>query len=696
MKKNSTTPVFSRNCFTDKEMKKYLSRSTYKKIKTLQKKGFSLDTPSTKELAQAIKKWAQENNVTHFAHWFQPLRDNIAEKHDCFLNLENGEIIETFTEKALIKSETDASSFSTGGKRATSKSMGYLIWDCTSPIFFKKNPDGYNVLYIPTAFCSYDDQALDYKTPLLRATQSLNENTLGVLKLLGDKKTKKIIVNVGYEQEYFLVPLNLYNERLDLRLTGRTLFGTAPTKSQAQHNHYFSLLNNKITAFIKDLTQELWQIGIAAKIKHNEVAPAQHEVVSIYTNANTTNDQNQMLLKLMQSTAAKHGLQVLFHEKPFQNINGSGKHNNFSISTDTGINLLDAREENKMLFLIFFTSLIAAIDKFSSLLQLSVASYENDLRLGGFEAPPNIISVYIGDELLHLLEAFEKGKTMPNQKHEVLDHGVKSLPLVFKDAQDRNRTSPFAFSVNKFEFRMVGSSQNLGFPNAVLCTILSQQLMHAKNFFEQNKDDINSAVVKLIKQNIKKHKKIIFNENGYSKEWIKEAQKRKIKHFKTALDGTLVLSQREIINLFKQTNVLNENEIELRKNIMANLYLEKNFLEIKTAQHLLSKQIIPALQNTLMFENKTFKTLTRLEIENQSTERLLEISTVLNQLLIEENILSREIEKHERLTQEEKESHLKQILNPSYSKARQLFDSVENKIPQELKPFPDYNDLLFS
>ena len=584
--------LFGSLVFNDSVMKARLPKETYKALKNTIQAGKSLDLEVANVVANAMKDWAIEKGATHYTHWFQPMTGVTAEKHDSFIYPDkDGKIIMEFSGKELVKGEPDASSFPSGGLRATFEARGYTAWDPTSYAFIK---DG--TLCIPTAFCSYSGEALDKKTPVLRSMEALNKQALRILKLFGKDDVKKVITTVGPEQEYFLVDKDMYDKRPDLVFCGRTLFGARPPKGQEMEDHYFGTIKPRVSAYMKELEEELWKLGVLAKTKHNEVAPAQHELAPIFATTNIATDHNQLTMELMKSIANKHNLACLLHEKPFAGVNGSGKHNNWSISTDTGINLLepgDTPSENAQ-FLLFLTAVIKAVDDYQDLLRVSVASAGNDHRLGANEAPPAIVSMFLGDELTDILTAIENDTSYTDKGRSEMEIGVRVLPKFFKDTTDRNRTSPFAFTGNKFEFRMLGSTFSIAGPNIVLNTIVAEELKQFADTLEKSKDldkDLNS----LIKNTIKNHKRIIFNGNNYSDNWVQEAEKRGLLNLKTTPDALPYFIHSKNVDLFTKHHVFSESELYSRYEILMENYYKTIHIEALTMIDMVKKYIIPSV-----------------------------------------------------------------------------------------------------
>ena len=685
MKKHVITKTFGKFVLDDNKLKKFMNIfefCDYKKIKNEHK---PLNEKIAKSIAKAMKTWAMKNGATHFSHWFLPLTGKTAEKQTSFIEVcKSGKIIEEFNEKSLIKGETDASSFPNGGERLTFEARGYTVWDYTSPAFIKEDFSKNRTLYIPTAFCSYTGTALDEKTPLLRSIECLNNASLKMLKLLGYKKIKYVNCNVGGEQEYFLIDKDIFLNRTDLKIVGRTLFGDKPIKSQEITSHYYGMIDELTSCFMNDVDNKLWEMGIMAKIQHNEVAPKQHELVPIFTPANIASDQNQLIMEVLREVAKKHNYVALFSEKPFKHINGSGKHINWSLSTNTGINLFDFSMPDKRLFLVFFTAMICSVCDYYNLIRLSSASRENDLRLGGNEAPPTIISMFVGNYVESMLNNF----SYANSKHKlsVLDTGVKLLPKTIKDFCDRNRTSPFAFTGNKFEFRMVGSSQTIAWPCTCLCAAMANTL---NNFVtELEKTPLTTEnLLTFISKKLNTHKKIVFNGNSYDPQWQKEAENRGLKNFKTTPDCFKIFDDKKVVELFEKTNVLNKCELNLRKTTFIKTYLQNVLIEGKTMFEMTHKNIIPALFDCLNNLKQT-KNKTSLELYKKFEKTLNYLFNYNKKLSAELNVLEDEI----------KNLNLTVSVNKTLdlmNKIRTAFDEIESYFPSNLKPFPNYNDILF-
>ena len=691
----SVPDYFGCMVFDERVMKARLSADVYYSLKQTIKKGKQLDLSVANAVAAAMRDWAVEKGATHFTHWFQPLTGITAEKHDSFISPSpDGGVIMDFSGKELIKGEPDASSFPSGGLRATFEARGYTAWDPTSYAFIK---DG--TLYIPTAFCSFGGEALDKKTPLLRSMEALNRQALRVLKLFGNEDVKRVSTSVGPEQEYFLVPKAMYEQRKDLIYTGRTLFGAKPPKGQELSDHYFGSIAPKVAEYMADLDKELWKLGILAKTKHNEVAPAQHELAPIYTTTNRATDHNQLTMEIMQKVAAKHGLVCLLHEKPFAGVNGSGKHNNWSISTDTGINLLspgDTPYENAQ-FLLFLVAVLKAVDKYQDLLRASVATAGNDHRLGANEAPPAVVSVFLGDELTGILEAIEKEKPYSAHEKTVMKLGVHALPRFTRDTTDRNRTSPFAFTGNKFEFRMLGSSNSIACANIMLNASVASVLEEFADRLEKAKN-FNTALHNLIKTTIAEHKRIIFNGNGYDDAWIKEAvEKRGLLNLKTTPDAMPSLLLKKNMDMLIGQGVFSKAELVSRYEIMLENYCKTVIIEANTMVDIARKEILPAVETYIadlagtacekdacgikpVFEKKLLKQL------SEYTEEIDSRTDALEKLVGKIHAVSDVTKCAQKIRDE---------LIPAMDVLRKAADGAEQITAAKYWPFPTYGDLLF-
>ncbi len=689
------TDYFGCLVFNDKVMKSRLSSDVYKKLKKTINDGKELDISVANSVAQAMKEWAIENGATHYTHWFQPMTGSTAEKHDSFISPEDdGTIIMEFKGKELIKGEPDASSFPSGGLRATCEARGYTAWDPTSYAFIKDK-----CLCIPTAFCSYGGEALDKKTPLLRSMQALNKQALRILKLFGQTNVTSVKTTVGPEQEYFLIDKAMYEKRKDLIYTGRTLFGAMAPKGQELDDHYFGSIKTRVQEFMNDLNEELWKLGILAKTEHNEVAPAQHELAPIFATTNIAADHNQITMELMQRIAKKHNLVCLLHEKPFKGVNGSGKHNNWSMSTNTGINLLEPGDtpiENAQ-FLLFLVSVIKAVDEYQDLLRISVASASNDFRLGANEAPPAIISIFLGSELQDVLDSIETGKPLKTGGKSFLKIGADVLPPLPKDTTDRNRTSPFAFTGNKFEFRALGSSDSISCANIMLNTAVSEELKQFADKLEKA-TDFNQELHELIKETIINHKRIIFNGNGYDDSWVKEASKRGLLNLKSTPDALVYYLHDKNIKLFTSHEIYSINEINARYEIGQEHYSKIVNIEALTCLDMLNKDYLPAISKYTknLAENISLKKSLNVDCTYES-EIINKISKDLSsayKLKIDlENALNgtKEIADCTKLS-----IYYKDNIIPIMEKLRDVIDEIEINVDSKDWPVPSYGDLLYS
>ncbi len=688
---------FGTNVFNDKVMKERLPAQAYEAVKQAMENGKPLTSECAKTVATVMKEWAIEKGATHFTHWFQPMTGITAEKHDSFIEpCGDGQVIMKFSEKSLVKGESDASSFPTGGLRATFEARGYTAWDPTSYAFVK---DG--SLYIPTAFCSYGGEAIDKKTPLLRSMDAFNKQALRILRLFGNDKAKKVITTAGAEQEYFLIDKSVYERRLDLIHCGRTLFGARPSKGQELEDHYYGAIKSRVSAFMKELDMELWKLGVYAKTKHNEVAPAQHELAPVYASANISTDQNQLTMELMKSIANKHGLVCLLHEKPFATVNGSGKHNNWSISTDLGENLLEPGEtpQENAQFLLFLTAVIKAVDEYQDLLRISVAGAGNDHRLGANEAPPAIISMYLGEELDAILSALEKGAEYSAKKKTDLKIGVSVLPPIPKDSTDRNRTSPFAFTGNKFEFRMVGSSANIACPNFIINTIVAEELRVFADELEGAKD-FNATLDKLLKKTIKEHKRIIFSGNNYSKEWQAEAKARGLLNLKTTVDALPHYLDDKNVNLFERHKVLSRDEINSRTEILLENYCNIVHIEALTSIDIARREITPSViaYQSFLIKEYNDKKASGLPLSVALEEKLIkELSGLCEKFSIALDKLTVHAEKNTAgWSNLRKAKYCKNVLLKDMAELRKFADGMEQITGKSFYAFPTYEEILYS
>ena len=685
--------------FNDKVMRNKLPKDMYKALRKTIENGTHLELDVANSVAVAMKEWAVENGATHYTHWFQPMTGFTAEKHDSFITpVGDGEVIMDFSGKELVKGEPDASSFPSGGLRATFEARGYTAWDPTSPAFIK---DG--TLYIPTAFCSYSGEALDKKTPLLRSMETLNTEAVKMLKLLGNETVTSVSTTIGPEQEYFLVDKDLYKKRKDLVFCGRTLFGAPAPKGQEMEDHYFGSLKPKVAAYMHDLDVELWKLGIPAKTKHNEVAPAQHELAPIFDTANVAVDHNQLTMEIMKKVADKHGLVCLLHEKPFEGINGSGKHNNWSLITNDGVNLLNpgSTPAQNIQFLVFLMAVIKAVDEYADLMRVSATSAGNDHRLGGNEAPPAIVSIFLGDELTAVLESIENDTFFGKQKKVQLDIGAHVLPHFVKDTTDRNRTSPFAFTGNKFEFRMLGSAASVANPNVVLNTAVAEALSQFYTELEGTKpEDMEQAVHELIKRAIRKHKKVIFNGNGYTDEWVAEAEKRGLYNLPSTPDCLPQLLADKNVELFTKHHVFTKEELASRYEIKLENYVKTIGIEARTLAEMITKDFLPAVSTYAaeVSKNAAAKKSFMAAADTASEEALVEkLSTAYTTLTAEVTELKTLIDTSFALedTQKGAEAFHDQVL-AKMEDIRTIASDIEALIPDSILSYPTYDQLLFS
>ncbi len=692
---------FGCNVFNDEMMQKYLPKNVYKKLKKTMEVGTELDPNLAEVVAHGMKEWALSRGATHYTHWFQPLSGATAQKHESFITApKNGKVLMEFSANELIKGESDASSFPSGGLRATFEARGYTTWDCTSPAFLKEDELGVT-LYIPTAFCSYNGQSLDKKTPLLRSMQALDKEALRILRLFGNTTSKRVTPSVGAEQEYFIIDREKYLQRKDLIYAGRTLFGAMPPKGQEMEDHYYGIIRDRIAAFMNEINHELWKLGVPAKTQHNEAAPGQHELAPVYEQANIATDHNQLMMEILKRVAGRHGLTCLLHEKPFAGVNGSGKHNNWSLTTDDGINMLnpgDTPHEN-MQFLLVLACILKAVDRHADLLRNSASVPGNDHRLGAAEAPPAIISVFLGDQLEDVVDQLcQSGEATHSKLGGTLKTGVNVLPDFDKDATDRNRTSPFAFTNNKFEFRMVGSSDSIASSNVVLNTIVAESFEEAADILEKS-EDFQKDLHDLIKSMFQEHKRIIFNGNGYSEEWIKEAKRRGLSNLPSAVDAIPVLISESAVKLFEHFKVFTKEELHSRIEIEYEAYAKVINIEARSMIDIATKQIIPSvihyitrLANSInSVKNASGSANTRVQ------EKLLkECSDLLSD--VEENMsrledavnMAREIRE---VAERAKAFH--DVVTVRMAKLRHPVDRLEMIVDKEMWPMPSYGDMIF-
>ena len=692
--------IFGENVFNDTVMQERLPKKVYKNLRKTIEVGKDLDLETADVIAHEMKEWAIEKGATHYTHWFLPLTGVTAEKHDSFISapLPSGKVLMTFSGKELIKGEPDASSFPSGGLRATFEARGYTAWDCTSPAFVRQDAGG-ATLCIPTAFCSYTGEALDQKTPLLRSMEAINKEALRLLRLFGNTTSKKVTPSVGAEQEYFLVDAEKFEERKDLIYTGRTLFGAMPPKGQELDDHYFGTIRQRIASFMRDVNIQLWKVGVPSKTQHNEVAPAQHELAPIYTEANIAVDQNQLTMQTLKRVACQHGLKCLLHEKPFAGVNGSGKHDNWSITTDDGINLLDPGKtphENTQ-FLLVLACILKAVNKHADLLRESAADPGNDHRLGANEAPPAIISIFLGEQLEDVVEQLiSTGEATHSLKGGKLETGVSTLPDLFKDATDRNRTSPFAFTGNKFEFRMVGSRDSIANPNIVLNTIVAEAFADACDILEKA-DDFDLAVHDLIKEYLTENQRIIFNGNGYSDAWVAEAERRGLPNIKSMVEAIPAITTDKAVELFERFNVFTKAELESRAEIQYEAYAKALNIEARTMIDMASKQFLPAFIKYTKTLADTINAVKAAGVDaTVQTEALKEVSALMAET---KAALDRLVKvTGEAAAKEEGEvqaTYYHTEVVPAMDALRTPVDKLEMIVDKEAWPMPSYGDLIF-
>jgi glutamine synthetase len=694
MEKESLENTFACNVFGDVVMRTRLPKNIYKALRKTIDEGLPLAPEVADIVANAMKDWAIERGATHFTHWFQPMTGITAEKHDSFISpTADGRIIMEFSGKELIKGEPDASSFPSGGLRSTFEARGYTAWDCTSPAFFKDN-----TLCIPTAFCSYRGEALDKKTPLLRSMEALSKQAVRVLRLLGNTTATRVVAMVGPEQEYFVIDKKLYEKRKDLILTGRTLFGAKPPKGQELEDHYFGNLKERIASFMAESDQELWKLGVLAKTKHNEVAPAQHELAPIYSTTNIATDHNQLMMETLKKVANRHGLVCLLHEKPFAGINGSGKHNNWSMAANDGQNLLDPGKtphDNEQ-FLLFLAAVIQAVDEYADLLRVSTANPGNDHRLGANEAPPAIISIFLGEQLTDILEQIENGGAKSSKVGGELKLGVITLPALPKDSTDRNRTSPFAFTGNKFEFRMVGSSASIAEPNTALNTIAAEILSRIATRLEKAKN-IDAEVQTIVTEIVKKHKRVIFNGNNYTDEWVKDAEKRGLPNIKSTVAAIPVLISEKSVKVYEKHSVLSKEELHSRYEIYLENYTKTVNIEALTMLEIAKRQILPA---SLTFAGQVASTIASMKTASVKSKAAVKL---LSELTITIDSFSKNTEGLEFALEKLKQGdnalkhaqYYRDVVFVAMGKLRIDGDILETLVDAEIWGIPTYSDLLF-
>ena len=698
--KINVAEIFGENVFNDTVMKERLPKNVYKNLKLAMKGEKELQLADADVIANEMKDWAIEKGATHYTHWFQPLTGSTAEKHDSFISEhnENGKVLMEFSGKELIKGEPDASSFPSGGLRATFEARGYTAWDCTSPAFVREDATG-ATLCIPTAFCSYTGEALDQKTPLLRSMDAINEQSLRILKLFGNTTSKKVTPSVGAEQEYFIVDRDKYLQRKDLIFSGRTLFGAMPPKGQELDDHYFGAIRERIGAFMKDVNKELWKMGVSAKTQHNEVAPAQHELAPIYAQCNTATDNNQLTMEVLKKVAYRHNLVCLLHEKPFAGVNGSGKHNNWSITTDDGINLLDPGKtpHENIQFLLVLGAVMKAVDTHADLLRESASDVGNDHRLGANEAPPAIISMFLGEQLEDVvMQLIDKGDATNSIQKGKLKTGASTLPDLNKDATDRNRTSPFAFTGNKFEFRMVGSSDSIAPANVVLNTIVAESFREIADELEKA-DNFDMACHDMIKKLFTEHHRIVFNGNGYSDEWVEEAERRGLPNIKSMVDAIPALTAPKAIKLFESFGVFTESELRSRAEIKYEAYAKAINIEAKSMIDIASKHIIPAVVSYTTELANSVIAVSEAGVDSSTQKELLdEVTKYLKEMKAALKKLTEVTEKASDITEgKEQATYFRDVVKVAMDELRAPADKLEMIVDKEFWPFPSYGDLLF-
>ena len=692
--------LFGCDVFNDSVMQDRLPKKVYKELKKTIEEGKELSMEVADVVAHEMKEWAIEKGATHYSHWFQPLTGVTAEKHDAFITapMENGKVLQSFSGKELIKGEPDASSFPSGGLRATFEARGYTTWDCTSPAFVRHDAAG-GTLCIPTAFCSYTGEALDQKTPLLRSMEAINTQALRLLRLFGNTTSRRVTPSVGAEQEYFLVDKEKYMQRKDLVYTGRTLFGAMPPKGQEMDDHYFGTIRQRVSAYMKEVNEECWKLGVTAKTQHNEVAPAQHELAPIYTEANIAVDQNQLTMQTLKRVACQHGLKCLLHEKPFAGVNGSGKHDNWSITTDDGINLLDPGKtphENTQ-FLLVLACILKAVNKHADLLRESAADPGNDHRLGANEAPPAIISIFLGEQLEDVVEQLiSTGEATHSLKGGKLETGVSTLPDLFKDATDRNRTSPFAFTGNKFEFRMVGSRDSIANPNIVLNTIVAEAFADACDILEKA-DDFDLAVHDLIKEYLTENQRIIFNGNGYSDEWVAEAERRGLPNIKSMVEAIPAITTDKAVELFERFSVFTKAELESRAEIQYEAYAKAINIEARTMIDMASKQFLPAFIKYTKTLADTVNAVKAAGVDaSVQTETLKEVSALMAETKAAlDNLVKTTADAAAKEEGEVQATYYHTEVVPAMDALRAPVDKLEMIVDKEAWPMPSYGDLIF-
>ena len=696
----NVTELFGCDVFNDAVMEERLPKKVYKELKETIEEGKELSLEIADVVAHEMKEWAIEKGATHFSHWFQPMTGVTAEKHDAFITApkENGKVLLSFSGKELIQGEPDASSFPSGGLRATFEARGYTTWDCTSPAFVRHDSAG-GILCIPTAFCSYTGEALDQKTPLLRSMEAVNKQALRILRLFGNTTAKRVTPSVGAEQEYFLVDKEKWLKRKDLIYTGRTLFGAMPPKGQEMDDHYLGTIRQRVSAYMKEVNEECWKLGVAAKTQHNEVAPAQHELAPIYAPVNIAQDHNQIMMRILKKVASRHGMRCLLHEKPFAGVNGSGKHNNWSLTSDDGVNLLDPGKnphENKM-FLLVLACILKAVDEHADLLRESAADVGNDHRLGANEAPPAIVSIYLGEQLQDVLsQLICTGEATHSLAGSKLETGVKTLPDFMKDATDRNRTSPFAFTGNKFEFRMVGSADSIASPNTTLNAIVAEAFCEAADLLEKA-DDFDIAVHDLIKKYLTEHQRIIFNGNGYSEEWVEEAARRGLPNIKSMVEASETLTTEKSIKLFEKFGIFTKAELESREEVLYETYSKTINIEALTMVDMAKKQYIPAvMEYTKTLADTVLAVKSAGADATVQTTVLKSISEKLTEAQAAETSLEDKLAEAAGIEDPKKLAFFyKDVVHTAMDDLRAPVDALEMMVDKKVWPVPTYGDLIF-
>ncbi len=684
---------FGSKVFNDEVMKRHLPSQTYQSLKKSIELSLPLEPDIAPIVAAAMKDWAVENGATHYTHWFQPMTGITAGKHESFINTKNKKAELEFSGKELIKGEPDASSFPNGGLRNTFEARGYTTWDCTSPAFVKGK-----TLYIPTAFCSYNGEALDAKTPLLKSMDAVSEQAIRILRAFGDHSTTRVVPTVGAEQEYFLIDRKNYEKRLDLKICGRTMFGTKPPKGQEMDDHYCGRIRIRVSEYMYDLDKTLWSLGVCSKTRHNEVAPAQHEMAPMFESCNLASDHNQLTMEMMRVIAKKHDLACLLHEKPFEYVNGSGKHNNWALATNSGKNLFDVgkTKEEHLQFLIFLCAVIRAVDLHSGLLRMTAASAGNDKRLGGQEAPPSIISIFLGEYLTKILENIASGDLdFDKGSSSVLVTRVDILPNPPKDSSDRNRTSPFAFTGNKFEFRMLGASESISLSTTVLNLIVAESLECFADIME-NENNLDKSVLKIVSETVKNHGKIVFNGNGYTKKWEQEAKSRGLFNLKNTVEASGEFIKQENIDMFEHFGVFSKSECYARRDIMLGIYCKTIGIEAHTMLEMTSRQILPAIVEYSAKLSKTYLNLKECRIENKTLlAELNMLSKSIDRITLAKNNLCESLDKNDFKNKLEKATHYCELVLKNMTILRKHVDDVEKSIPKNIWPIPSVTDLLY-